>query len=499
MMTKNRQILIISQEPVGPQMAGPGIRYWEFARLLGQEFSVTLAAPRVDSVPAEGVALLSFEENDSAELRQAAERATVVIVAGFLLRTFPFLWTLDCPLVVDAYIPYPLEVLELNSHYPVTDQIAGYADALLALNLQFMAGDFFVCASERQRDLWLGLMLAQGRINPLTYFQDRTARQLIDVVSFGLPEHPPEHEKPVLRGIYPGVDADARIILWGGGIWQWLDPLTLIRATARIADRHPEVRIFFPGTRHPYAEGVPDMQMRRAAVELSDELGLTDRIVIMGDWVPYSERQNYLMEADLGASLHARTLESRFAFRTRLLDYIWAQLPILASRGDPLADLVEAYDLGHVVEPEDEASVADALAQLVSMPDPKQRYRPAFEAVAAQLTWPRVMEPLLHFCRQPRRSNDRQLPDRNIYLAWLGDLQAQARQADQARITQLKDHVTTLEGVIKARDTHIQNLTQHGDNLAARIEELTKLVEQYSQSLPNKVYRGLKQLVGNKE
>lgn len=510
MMPNDKQILIISQEPVGPQMAGPGIRYWEFARLLGEKFSVTLAAPQVGPISAEGVRCLPFEENDSRLLRQAAENADVTIVGGFLLRAFPFLLTLDCPLVVDAYIPYPLEVLELNSQYPIEDQISGYADALLALNLQFMAGDFFLCASERQRDLWLGLMLAQGRISPLTYFQDRTLRHLIDTVPFGLPEHSPQYEKPVLRGIHPGVDRDARIILWGGGIWQWLDPLTLIKALSRVVAQHPEVRLFFPGTRHPYVEGVPDMQMRRAAAQLSDDLGLTGRYVIVGDWVPYGERQNYLMEADLGASLHMKTLESRFAFRTRLLDYIWAGLPILASRGDPLAELVEVNELGLVVEPEDEDDVTDALLEMLSLPDLKERCRPAFEAVAAQLTWSQQMEPLLRFCHQPRRTADRQQPGRQIYLAWLGDLQSQARESDKARIAQLEEHVQTLQSIISARDAHIQHLGEHADNLGARVEELTRhaenamqhalelegLIEHHRQSLPNRVLRALKQFTG---
>ena len=29
-----------------------------------------------------------------------------------------------------------------------------------------MRGDFFVCASERQRDYWLGMLAAEGRITP---------------------------------------------------------------------------------------------------------------------------------------------------------------------------------------------------------------------------------------------------------------------------------------------------------------------------------------------
>ena len=61
------------------------------------------------------------------------------------------------------------------------------------------------------------------------------------------------------------------MILWGGGIWEWFDPLTLIRAVARIRRARPEVKLFFMGTRHPNPM-VPDMAMTARAIELAREL-----------------------------------------------------------------------------------------------------------------------------------------------------------------------------------------------------------------------------------
>ena len=64
-------------------------------------------------------------------------------------------------------------------------------------NTQLALGDFFLCASERQRDFWIGALHTAGRINPQTYAADPTLRSLIDVVPFGLPdEPPPEHSRP---------------------------------------------------------------------------------------------------------------------------------------------------------------------------------------------------------------------------------------------------------------------------------------------------------------
>ena len=66
--------------------------------------------------------------------------------------------------------------------------------------------------------------------------------------------------------------------------------------------------------------------------------------------VPYHERQNYLLEADIGCSLHFETLETYFAFRTRILDYIWAGLPMIVTRGDATSEIVKDYELGIVVD-----------------------------------------------------------------------------------------------------------------------------------------------------
>jgi hypothetical protein len=346
-------------------------------------------------------------------------------------------------------------------------------------------------------------MLAQGRINPQTYAEDRTLRHLIDVVPFGLPGQPPRHEKRVLRGVNPAVKEGDRVILWGGGIWQWLDPLTLISAMPRILDQRRDVRLFFPGTRPPHANEVPDMQMRQEAIELSDELGLTGEYVIFGDWMPYEDRQSYLLEADVGVSLHFDTLESRFAFRTRLLDYFWAGLPTVATQGDPLSELVEQHNLGCVVGPEDVEGVANAILQLLAIPNLSDVYRPRFNAVTTQLTWPQVVEPLTRFCHEPKRALDQWGSDKSIYQAWIGGLQRESRRSAEAQISHLERHVETLEKIIRDRDGHIQTLKSVIRNLEemigardAHVVQLTQVIEEHNKRLPAKVYRALKQLWG---
>ena len=56
---------------------------------------------------------------------------------------------------------------------------------------------------------------------------------------------------------------------------------------------------------------VPEMAMASRAVSLSEELGLRDRTVHFNmEWVPYDRRQDFLLEASLGVSMHFEHVET---------------------------------------------------------------------------------------------------------------------------------------------------------------------------------------------
>ena len=127
---------------------------------------------------------------------------------------------------------------------------------------------------------------------------------------------------------------------------------------------------------------------------------------IRDSWVPYAERHRYLLESDVGVSLHRSGVESEFAFRTRVLDYLWCGVPMVVTAGDELAARVEREDLGRVVRPDDPAAVAEAIAALLDAPDTAARAT-RIAAARDELRWSRVVEPLRAFCLAPRRAPDR--------------------------------------------------------------------------------------------
>jgi hypothetical protein len=140
---------------------------------------------------------------------------------------------------------------------------------------------------------------------------------------------------------------------------------------------------------------------------LAKDLGLLDRHVFFHPtWVPYEDRHNYLLEANVGVSTHFDCVETRFSFRTRLLDYIWAGLPIVTTKGDSLSGYVASHGLGSVLNYEDVPQMVESLLSLLQMPNAKATLQENFARAAQSLTWEQVARPLLRFCSDPRKAPD---------------------------------------------------------------------------------------------
>lgn len=389
-MSEPLRVLVQCDEVIGTSMAGAGIRYWELSSQLARTHTVTLATPFASDAVPEGFALV-----------QRPQRPPVAFYRGYDAVLTP---TVRPPLavakrqhgfrlIVDLYDPVILEALELLADRPIAEQERAVARQRRALWLALHSADHFVCASEVQRDMWIGALTTAGRVVPRVYTADPRLRGLIDVVPFGVSSDPRTRSGTGLRGRF-GLAPDDLVLLWGGGIWNWLDPLTLIESVAEVARTHTSTKLVFMGLEHP-SEDVPEMAMSRRARRLADDLRLTGRHVFFNSgWVPYDRRGDLLLDADVGVSIHADHLETRFAFRTRNLDYLWAGLPILSTRGDVFAGLLEASGAGLTVAAHDRTALSEAIGSLRD-PALRERMSAASSSLGERHAWANAVRPLL--------------------------------------------------------------------------------------------------------
>ncbi|MGH3977964.1 MAG: glycosyltransferase, partial [Pseudonocardiaceae bacterium] len=405
-----RRVLVLTSDAISERMAGPAIRAWHMADVLAAEHDVRLVSLNPHCTPP--AAEFDARHVPARRIGPELDWAQIVILQGHVLEQVPSLKTSNHIVVADIYDPMHLEQLEqgrdgVGPSLADETRRAHVVDVVTSvLSNQLRRGDFFLCASERQRHFWLGHLAAIGRLSPTLYDADPTTRSLLDVAPFGLSGKPPQRTGPGLREQL-GIGAGAKVVLWAGGVYSWFDPLTLLHAVDELRRSHPDVRLVFLGMRHPNPD-VPEMGMAGQTRRLAASLGLTGRHVFFNEsWVPYEQRADWLLDADCGVTTHHEHVETTFAFRTRVLDYLWAGLPIVTTDGDSFAELVRTEQLGIVVPAGDPGALADALARVLYDTGFTAGCRERMVAVAQRYTWETALAPLLEFCRHARPAADR--------------------------------------------------------------------------------------------
>jgi hypothetical protein len=184
-----------------------------------------------------------------------------------------------------------------------------------------------------------------------------------------------------------------------------MDPVTPIKAIEQLRPRRPDVKLVFVGTTHPdpVARRAHE-SAARAATEYARDRGLDgDGVVFSHGWLPHEDYLNALLDSDVGIVTARPTLESRFASRNRVLDYLAAGLPVVCSANDTMSALVERLGLGRAVEPLDVKACAAALDELTA-PGRKGKVD---RATLAPLEWRHTTRPLVEYCVDPAAKGGR--------------------------------------------------------------------------------------------
>ena len=325
------QVVVSTPDVVGDRMAGPGIRAWHLAAELAKHFPTALVAKREGEAPSD-VELLER----GGEAARAAVRGARVLVGqparGFRRRHR------DQHLVCDLFDPTVLELRELYGSRPSLRQRVHLAAEWWRLSEALMRADLLVCAARRQRAFYERLQSGDAPWIEVPFG--------IDLAETRACEKPRDN-----------------VVIWGGGLWEWLDPATAVEAILRVNASGVRAKLLFLGRGRP----------NRALIDRrrEDRMGLLlarggDHVSANQEWVPYRERLSWLRSGKIAIMLHRRTAEADFSIRTRLFDAIAAAVPVVATAGGFAAELVESEGLGIVVPPEDPEAVAEAIRRLLT-------------------------------------------------------------------------------------------------------------------------------------
>ena len=183
------RLLVLSRAVVGPKMASPGIRAYQLAGALGRRFpsaEITLAVPQDPgdvAPPSPNVRLQVWRSNSEATSLAGAHDVTVA-------RNFPphFARLLGrTRFALDAFTPLYIEWMEMSRKAIEPKwRRTWMAGNRWYINFQLTLADFIFCADDRQRDMWIGMLMALALVPPDVYDRDPSLRRLIDVVPYGV-------------------------------------------------------------------------------------------------------------------------------------------------------------------------------------------------------------------------------------------------------------------------------------------------------------------------
>ena len=327
-------------------MAGPGIRATYFARELAKVANVTLVA------------------RGDANAKDAFRRADVLIgqpARGFFKRRR------DQRIIYDLFDPLVLELRELYGAAPSLRQRIHLAAEWTRLMFALRFGDVLMCAAKQQRAFY-----DQLRSRDVPWIE----------VPFGI-------DMSEVKRCEPAKD---NVVVWGGGVWEWLDPKTAIDAVIQLNREGVRSRLLFMGRARPNQERVERRREARFEELLKEGRPYVDA---NAEWVPYRERLSWLRAGKVAIMLHRPTAESSVSIRTRLFDAIAAGVPVVATERGFAADLVESERLGIVVPPMDVAAVAAALRRLLTDDDFHAECVRNLERIRPRFAWEVVTKPLV--------------------------------------------------------------------------------------------------------
>ncbi|HYH36492.1 MAG TPA: glycosyltransferase [Candidatus Saccharimonadales bacterium] len=350
--------LILSQGPVpAPEhtkVEGGGLRCWGLAKGLranNQDLEITVAyhesyKKEKFTERYEDIDLNTWEINSVDELISAYDTVIVSYCMGDLSVKVADTIRPDQQLILDCYVPIYVEVSARDSDEVDREFHAFNSDVNKWAHV-LKRGDVFLCANEPQRRYYQGVLSGLGRVNPVTYGQE-----LLLVVPYGIyREKPTATEKPITKLIEAG--GDAKKILWFGGIYPWFDLRGLVDAVG-ILNKSLPAKLVIVGAKNPFNDHPDFVRPYNQLIEHIEKTGAEDFVVVQ-DWIEFDKRADWYLDSDLVVVINKEGEENELSWRTRLVDFLWADLPLLTNGGDPLGESLIANDAAqklHGLSPE---------------------------------------------------------------------------------------------------------------------------------------------------
>ena len=184
--------------------------------------------------------------------------------------------------------------------------------------------------------------------------------------------------------------------MFGGMFLPWQDPVLGLTTLVECLETCGKGGLKFFGGKHPM---VP-FPTEKFDV-LTHQLKQSSSVQIQ-HMIPRDELIQEYRRSHVAFDVMQRNAERELAFTTRTVEYLWCGLPVIYNDYAELADYIQEYDAGWILDPQNKEAMKAVIMEILEHPEHiETRSRNAQRLVRERLTWERSIEPLDAFCRNP--------------------------------------------------------------------------------------------------
>jgi glycosyltransferase involved in cell wall biosynthesis len=361
-MRKKIAVVTTSPIPYGDNITdGPGYRAWHLLQeqsvkheivILSLYESFHLKSKREYEITEEKIRVKCIKHKPSKVVDHIKKEKPDILYIPWSSTPFLSRFNQRIPTIIDYVGVGLFEAYVKLGYIPVS---------LLQLKLKsFWLGDFLLTAGYRERYYLLGLLAASKR---LTQSASNQNNSLIHVIPITPPTTPPKLQEKIVDK-----KSGELILLVAGALLPWYDYITFFEALKILFQKgETNFTVIFMG-------GNPrDSKFEKIIQKLAKNT-LREKLVFTG-LVPFKKRANYYLSADVAINIPSPTIEDELSVRTRIVDYLWAQLPIITPARDEYSQIVVNNGAGFTYEAGNPLSLATTIETIMAKPEKLKQAR----------------------------------------------------------------------------------------------------------------------------
>lgn len=288
-------------------------------------------------------------------------------------------------LVLDCYVPIYVEV-SARKPADMNREMREYDNDIRHWNAALSRGDYYLYANPNQRIFYLGVLSAIGVLNPSTY---GSFNRLLHV-PYGVYETVPVAMCDPFAALLRNKKAPR--ILWFGGVYPWFDVGNFLKAIKEV-HRETGAELVMVGAKNPFVVNSDFITKYNELLTSLDELGLNE-IVHLTDWVSFDTRADWFLNCDLIVTINREGMENEFAWRTRLVDYVWSGAPVATNGGDPLGEALIGHGAAIRLDAGSPERMAGELSSVLGDRERLAALGSAMREFRNRIHWSRAVAPL---------------------------------------------------------------------------------------------------------